>query len=1179
MKRVDERELRSNMRRELVRDRLVVGLRNAKLSEALQLDPELTLERAVTKARQAEDVHRQQTLIRSNSGEDKTVHSQARGSEVDVVRKKAPRHQKASTSTAALPDQMKVSGRKCPRCGKTPQHAFARCPARQSACALCKKKGHWAAVCRTKAVAEIDKRLPGEDDHFFLGSISTGEEPWRVSLVIGNQEIPFKVDTGADVTVIGAELFKTLKGIQLENTTTFLRGPNRSRLQAKGKFRSLLRWKDRVYEDEIFVVNGVEDALLGRPAISSLGILTWLREITTGHPEENYQELFRGLGRMPKPYVIRIKDEAVPYAVSTPRRVPLPLRDKVEKEIEKMVGEGIITAVEEPTEWCAPMVVVPKADGGVRICVDFTKLNKCIRKEQHELPTVDECLTLMKASEAKIFTKLDACRGYYQIPLERECRPLTTFITPFGRYCFNRMPMGLSSAGEHFQRRMSEALTGLKGVVNVMDDILVFAATQPEHDVRLNAVLQRLRENGITLNREKCRFRVAETKFLGHVISAEDGIKPDPEKITAIEKLPQPETVAEIRRFLGIVHYHLKFLPHLADVTQPLRELMREKEPLPWAAMHTKAFQEIKQRLTSAPSLAMYETNRPTRVLADSSSYGLGATLEQRQSDGDWRAVCFASRTLTDTERRYAQLEKEVLALTWACEKLANYLVGKKFLLCTDHKPLVALLGTKPLSELSARVQRFRMRLMRFDYEVIYVPGKKLYTPDALSRSPISKTPKEGDILTDEDVELYVEAVKADLPMSDKLMKEVLKAQREDERTRRITKYVKEGWPRKEKLLLEDTSFYHERANLSLLDGLLVKGTRVYIPESWRKEILSRIHEGHLGISKCRRRMQQSVWWPGASHQILEMISKCPECLERRPSRVEPLRPTETPARPWQMVGMDIFHSRGREYLVIVDYFSKYPEVAYLENTRATNVIAKIKSIFARHGIPQVVRTDNGPPFGGREFQEFANKYGMDVVTSSPYYPKSNGLAEAAVKTVKNILAKERDPWLGFLAYRASPMESGYSPAELLMGRKLRTTLPFHPTKLNPKWPSLTVLRDKNKVIAERQKRNYDRRHRTKELPLLPAGATVWVRDRREYGTVVGESGHPRSYLIETGSGVIRRNRVALTLAERQPSISSDYEAFFPDLESTAKSHSPPETGVFRTRYGRLVRPPQRYTP
>ncbi|XP_046409071.1 uncharacterized protein LOC124173951 [Ischnura elegans] len=509
------------LKEELVRDRLVVGLRNAKLSEALHLDPDLTLERVVTKARQAEEVHRQQTLIRSTAEIGKSSSSLVRAPEVDAVRRKVPAHAKSRTTTNT--NQSREGGRNCPRCGKKPSHVFAQCPARQSACAI------W--------------------------SISMGGEPWRVPLVINKQKISFKVDTGADVTVIGTKLFEKFHGIRLENANSFLSGPTRSRLPAKGKFKITLRWKNREYEDEIYVVP--EDALLGRPAISGLGILSWLREIKAGHPEDNYNELFRGLGRMTEPYVLRIKEGAAPYAVSTPRRVPLPLRDKVEAEIKKMEAEGIITPVEEPTDWCAPMVVVPKADGSVRICVDFTQLNKNIRREQHELPSVDECLSLLRAAESKFFSKLDASRGYYQIPLRRECRLLTTFITPFGRYCFNRMPMGLSSAGEHFQRRMSEALAGLKGVINVMDDILVFGATEKEHDERLQAVLQRLRERGITLNSDKCKFRVKETKFLGHIISASEGIKPDPDKITAIERMSQPETVAEIRRFLGMVHYHL----------------------------------------------------------------------------------------------------------------------------------------------------------------------------------------------------------------------------------------------------------------------------------------------------------------------------------------------------------------------------------------------------------------------------------------------------------------------------------------------------------------------------------------------------------------------------------------------------------------------------------------------
>jgi len=216
----------------------------------------------------------------------------------------------------------------------------------------------------------------------------------------------------------------------------------------------------------------------------------------------------------------------VPYALTTPRHVPLPLMQPVKEELQRMERKGIITKVDGPTNWCAGMVVVPKPNKKVRICVDLTHLNKSVQRERHILPSVDH--TLAQLAEAQFFTKLDANSGFWQVPLSKESARLTTFITPYGRYCFNRLPFGISSAPELFQRRMSTALEGLEGVVCLMDDILIHGKSKEEHDKRLLTTLERLQRHGITLNKEKCSFATTSVKFLGHIIGTE-GVRPDPE--------------------------------------------------------------------------------------------------------------------------------------------------------------------------------------------------------------------------------------------------------------------------------------------------------------------------------------------------------------------------------------------------------------------------------------------------------------------------------------------------------------------------------------------------------------------------------------------------------------------------------------------------------------------------
>uniref|UniRef100_A0A3B3S0H0 ribonuclease H n=1 Tax=Paramormyrops kingsleyae TaxID=1676925 RepID=A0A3B3S0H0_9TELE len=413
-----------------------------------------------------------------------------------------------------------------------------------------------------------------------------------------------------------------------------------------------------------------------------------------------------------------------------------------------MEAMGVVSKVTQPTDWCAGMVVVPKTNGKIRICVDLTHLNKGVKRERHILPSVDQ--TLAQLSGAKVFSKLDARSGFWQIPLARESALLTTFITPYGRYCFNRLPFGISSAPEHFQRRMSQMLESQDGVLCHADDILVFGRNEEEHNARLRQVLQKLKEEGLTLN-EKCEFGRDSMIFVGHKVTA-TGIEPDPGKVKAIMDMPEPQNVADVRRLLGMANYLMKFIPQLATITTPLKDLLGDRNEWCWGTSQVKAFQHLKLALSSPQVLAQYSPTAETRVAADASSYGIGAVLTQKQADEKWRPIIYISRSLTNTEKRYAQIEKEALAATWACERLYSYLLGLRFTLITDHKPLLPLLGSRGLDELPPRILRFRLRLLRFSYEILHVPGKSLITADTLSRAPINDTPTATERQLEKDV-------------------------------------------------------------------------------------------------------------------------------------------------------------------------------------------------------------------------------------------------------------------------------------------------------------------------------------------------------------------------------------------------------------------------------------------
>ena len=376
-------------------------------------------------------------------------------------------------------------------------------------------------------------------------------------------------------------------------------------------------------------------------------------------------------------------------------------------------------------------------------------------------------------------------------------------------------------------------------------------------------------------------------------------------------------------------------------------------------------------------------------------------------------------------------------------------------------------------------------------------------------------------------------------------------------------KYCQSGWPQQH-TIAESAKPYHSVASeLTVEKGLLMRGSRVVIPPALRAGMLSKLHDGHQGIVKCRERAKNSMWWPGLSKQLEDVVKNCQECLKNTSQRSEPLQSSMLPQLPWQKIGTDLFDWNKSTYLLIVDYFSRWIEIARLSKLTSEEIILHTRSIFARYRIPEVVMSDNGPQFSSEKYAEFAQQYGFEHITSSPYYPQSNGEAERAVKTIKSLLKKSGDHYLALLAYRSTPLECGYSPAQLLMSRHLRTTLPMVREERIPKVVDLAKLAEKDHRIKERQRQNYDQRHKTKELTPLEPGDTVWISDRDTSGTVIDETG-PRSHVVETSDGSYRRNLVRL------PTQEADRET-----ENLASQNSR-ET---RSKIGHMVRPPDRLDP
>ena len=673
-------------------------------------------------------------------------------------------------------------------------------------------------------------------------------------------------------------------------------------------------------------------------------------------------------------------------------------------------------------------------------------------------------------------------------------------------------------------------------------------------------------------------------------------MKPDEDKVKAIREMPVPQDKKAVQRFLGMVNYVGKFIPSLSEETAALRQLTLNEVEWHWSYEQSAAFNKLKKLITSDPVLRIFDPKLPVVVSVDSSQNGMGAVLEQ-----NGHPIEYSSKALTPTQERYAQIEKELLAIVFGLERFHQYVYGTEITVNTDHKPLEAI-AKKALYKAPPRIQRLLLRLQRNPYaQIVYVPGKDQKVADALSRAFLS------DNFEDENLDAQVHAVISTLPMPDQKLNELREATDNDEGLQALRDYILVGWPSSKPQVPPSLhEYWNFRDELAYIDRLILKGTKLVIPSSMRSDMLSKIHAGHMGMEKCKSRARDVLYWPRMNAAIEDLVSKCPVCLEGRNSQSkEPMIPHEVPQRPWEVLGTDIFTYKGNEYLLVVDYYSRYPEVALLRQSTSKEVIMHCKAIFARHGIPSCVKSDNGPGYASAEFADFAKNYGFSHMTSSPRYPQSNGLAERTVQTIKNLLKKASDPYLGLLEYRNTPIDNIASPAQMLMSRHLRSAMPCTAAQLRPSVVDPRRTDEALKWKQAVQKRYYDRTSRP--LSNLHGGQVVPVQLQPQGkwfpGVVRGKADAPRSYVVDTENGTYRRNRRHIMHTDEpitsylgnKTAEDNMYVTEQPDVETNSASESPPsceqpstrislkvqspspQSSPKTTRCGRVVRKPLRF--
>ena len=1174
----------------MIRDKLVFGICDARVKERMLRESDLTLQKALDIVRAAEstkeqmkEMSREATCIdqiqssgsrRSNTLESSGKRSCYKCGEVGHISPNCPNMGDAKRNRKGQEDG--EDRPRCYNCGGVGH--FSRNCANGDDYPRNKRKTRGRGKAAQGRGRRVFHDVEEDDDGFtdymqefqslslnairvnVVGAAASGQKTKRYVKFRFHRpesgtvkEEKLKIDTGAEANLMPLKVYQSLypdnlqrNGMPMkrfvERSAAVLEAYGGSVIKQIGRVQLPCEYNGKKFACSFYLADVEGPILLGYPTGESLGIVKILvvdevneakadvddRYIAPGTSfhkrppikskddlKAMYPECFNHKDKHFLNFEYKIKlDERVKPRIHAQRRLPIELRNRVKKKLDAMARDEVIVKVDEPTEWVNSMLVETKDDGRLRICLDPVDLNEAIKREHYPMPVLEDIVPELAGSN--MFTKLDAKDGYWHVKLDRESSLLTTFNTPFGRYRYLRMPFGLKMSQDVFQKKMDEVYSSCSGVIGIADDLTVHGNGNDEHDLRLHQVMERTRQANIGLNYDKVSVKQPSVKFFGNVYS-EKGINADPDKIAAITALRHPESREELRTFLGMVNYLQQFIPKLSEATEPLRAMDKEGVVFRWDDNYQEVFNHIKDLVATDISLAYYDRTKPVILETDYSKQGLGAVLVQ-----EGRPVRYASKSVSVAEANYAPIEGEMLAVLFGVMKFHHYLYGRQFLVNSDHKPLDHI-HKKNLSLAPPRLRGMLMKLSPYDFEIEWKPGEEMVLPDTFSRLSAAD---HGEI---PGLKVRVHSL-VDVSCSrlEKLKTETEK----DGVLQKLLGVFRNGWPSTIKALdAELRPYWAIRDDVSVIDGLMMAGSRIIIPEASREHVLASIHEGHQGESKCLLRAKESVYWPGIYKEIENMVKACDVCREFENALPKcPMIGVEVPSQPWHTVGADLFHFKGKWNILITDYYSKAPFVRYVSNTGTNASIKAMKSIFAENGIPCKIVSDNGPHFSAYAFQAFAKDWGFELILSSPEYPRGHALVERQIQTIKKCMRKcdagGYDFDLAMLALRATPLDSHLpSPAELLSGRKLRTRVPT----IIPRPHNSSVIKQR---LIEKQKiaaRYYDRTAVSK--PELKEGENVrlYNKDSKSWepATVLQKAQTPRSYIVqrETGGMPLRRNR------------------------------------------------------
>ncbi|CAH8515513.1 unnamed protein product [Schistosoma bovis] len=961
----------------------------------------------------------------------------------------------------------------CWSCGGWHYKRF--CPYKEHCCSKCHRKGHKENCCRKRTHKRHSLKPYSKKYRFSArtNKILVSHNRARicrqrkyVNLDINKKRARLQLDTASDITLISRRTWSLIGKPQVLPTTQLAHSASGGKLNIVGEVCCTVSKGDAKTNATLYLTQNPGLDLLGLDLIEALQLANHpinhiCSAVRTSKPvekdlksvvlERHSQVFTEELGECKKVKALLILKPGVTPVFRPKRPVPYAALPIVEQELERLQRSGIIEPVNF-SDWAAPIVIVKKPNGSIRLCADYsTGLNEALEDHQYPLPVPEDLFA--KLNGGKYFAKLDLSDAYLQIPVADECKHYLTINTHKGLFRYNRLPFGVKTAPSIFQQVMDTMLQDIPGTAAYLDDILIMGTDYADLENKVDTVLRRIADYGLRLRAEKCDFYMEQVRYLGFIID-KNGRKPDPENVEAIKSMPPPTDVSTLRSFLGMVSHYGVFLPDLHRHRAPLNCLLKKDTKWFWSTECQEAFLKLKQLLSSDLLLTHYDPYLPIIVAADASNYGIGAVISHAYPDGSEKAIAHAARSLTMTERNYSQIEKEALAIIFAVKKFHKMLFGRQFTLLTDHKPLLTVFGSKkgiPVYTAN-RLQRWATTLLGYDFKINYQPTTDFGQADALSRLIGLHEKQEEEVLVAAiDVEAEVHKILSDavsgLPVTFEAIKE---ASKKDNVLKIVRHCILNKWP-SSRLHGELLQYFRRRESLTVVDSCIMFGHRIVIPRNLRHQVIKQFHSGHPGISKMKSLARSYAYWPSMDHEIEQKCRSCWSCQEaaKNPTRAEP-QPWPKPDGPLQRIHADFAGPiQGRNYLVVVDAFTKWPEVYDMPNTISESTIRRLSGLFACFGVPEILVTDNGTQFMSSAFKRFCNENGILHLQSPPYHPQSNGQAERFVDTIKRALVKGGGEGVPeqvinkfLMSYRVTPnpaVPEGKSPAECMFGRKIRT--------------------------------------------------------------------------------------------------------------------------------------------